>query len=351
VLEYAALLPADQVVLPWLRALAGRTFPALMEEPLPGYPDPWRRVVRRLAGLRLLVGGDAANLARMHRLLQEVVVERLGEDAEPRRREVTEHALARARSLRDGWVDWSNRWELSPLAQYALARMTAGDLQGADLAGWVAMPFRELGQLVEARDLIQRALAVEEKAYAADHPTLAISYSNLALVERDLGNLAEARRLLQRAIAIDEKAYAADHPTLAVSYSNLALVERDLGNLAEARRLLQRAIAINEKAYAADHPTLAISYSNLALVERDLGNLAEARRLLQQALAIEEKAYAADHPTLAIRYSNLALVERDLGNLPEARALMRKAHAIWQARFGEDQRTRWAQRWLADHEH
>ena len=53
------------------------------------------------------------------------------------------------------------------------------------------------------------------------------------MVEQDLGNLAEARRLLTRAIEIQEKAFEPDHPNLAVSYSNLALVEKALGNLAE----------------------------------------------------------------------------------------------------------------------
>ncbi len=78
------------------------------------------------------------------------------------------------------------------------------------------------------------------------------------MVEQTLGNLAEARSLLRRAIAINEKAYDADHPTLATSYSNLAVVEQTLGNLAEARSLLRRAIAIEEKVYDADHPDLAI---------------------------------------------------------------------------------------------
>ncbi len=58
------------------------------------------------------------------------------------------------------------------------------------------------------------------------------------------GRYAEARTLLKRAIAIKEKAYEADHPTLAVSYSNLATVERDLGPREEARKLMRQAFEI-----------------------------------------------------------------------------------------------------------
>ena len=53
-LAYAALLPADHVPLPWLRALMAERFPELGRDAEPGYPDPWQTLVRRLFSLRLL---------------------------------------------------------------------------------------------------------------------------------------------------------------------------------------------------------------------------------------------------------------------------------------------------------
>ena len=87
----------------------------------------------------------------------------------------------------------------------------------------------------------------------------------------------EARKLLLRAIAINEKAFDPDHPPLAATYSNLAAVEQALGNAAGARRLLRRAIAIDERVFDPDHPDLATRYSNLAAVEPGLGDMAAAR--------------------------------------------------------------------------
>ncbi|HLJ09955.1 MAG TPA: tetratricopeptide repeat protein, partial [Planctomycetaceae bacterium] len=165
------------------------------------------------------------------------------------------------------------------------------------------------------------------------------------------GHLAEARRLLQEAVDAKHKAYTADHPTLATSYSNLAVVEQALGNLAEAERLLRQALDIDKKAYALDHPTLATGYSNLGLVEKALGNLPEARRLLLYALEISQKAYAGDHPALAGCYFNLAEADFDLGNQPEACAHMRKACTIRLARFGENHpATKSAVDWLVQHD-
>jgi hypothetical protein len=306
-LEYAACLPAEAVPLPWLEALLERDMPAELAR-RPGYADPWKQAERRLHGLRLLVQDPRQpQLARMHRVVRDVIGMRRGTEATTDRlRGVTEQAMGRAKLLWDGWVQRGARWEIEPVYLHALDLLNAGDTRGGMLANWIHHPMSLLGRW------------------------------------------AEARSLLRRALDIDAKAYDRDHPTLATSYANLATVERALGDLAEARNLLHRAITINEKAYDADHPTLAISYSNLALVERDLGNLAEAGSLLRRALAIEEKAYDADHPTLAIRYWNLSKVELDLGTLPEAITLARRAFAIWRAKLGQQHaNTQRARNWLA----
>jgi tetratricopeptide (TPR) repeat protein len=382
VLEYAALLPPDRIAMPWLRALVADARPALDSEPKAGHPDPWARLARRLDGLRLLVRGDEPRLARMHRIVQDVVEARMApEELDRRRTRVTDYTRQRAAHLEEAWVNRENRWEIGPLCEYAVLLMDLQSIDGASLASDIAPRMHNLGNLAEARDLMCRAIAIEEKTFEPDCSALATAYSNLALIELDLGNRAEARELMCRAIAIDEKAFEPDHPSLASGYSNLAMIEQDLGNLTEARELMCRAIAIDEKAFEPDHPTLAIRYSNLATIEHDLGNLAgsrdlmrraltiqqktcdpdhpdlgilysnlatieqrlgnlvEARELMRRAVAIDEKAFEPDHPTLAADYSNLALMEQDLGNLAEAQDLMRQAIAIWKSAFDPDHPT------------
>jgi hypothetical protein len=80
-------------------------------------------------------------------------------------------------------------------------------------------------------------------------------------VLRELGEPAAARPLLERALAIDEAAFEANHPTIAVDLSNLALVLQDLGDPAAARPLLERTLAILE---ARRDPRAAIVRQNLA---------------------------------------------------------------------------------------
>ena len=43
-LSLSALLPADHMALPWIRAVAAEEFAELGKDADPGYPDPWQRV-------------------------------------------------------------------------------------------------------------------------------------------------------------------------------------------------------------------------------------------------------------------------------------------------------------------
>ena len=76
-LNYAATF--DGVIdLARLRELTGRDFPAAVTEPEPGYPSPWRQLVRRLVGWRLLTRGGDRHTATMPRIVQIVATAQAG---------------------------------------------------------------------------------------------------------------------------------------------------------------------------------------------------------------------------------------------------------------------------------
>src|SRR5262249_13155513 len=59
-LQYSALLPADWVVLPWLKELVGTEFPAAVTRAELWEPDPWGEIEARLRGLRLFSATEDA---------------------------------------------------------------------------------------------------------------------------------------------------------------------------------------------------------------------------------------------------------------------------------------------------
>ena len=80
---------------------------------------------------------------------------------------------------------------------------------------------------------------------------------------QDLGELPEARRLMERAIEIEEKHFDPNHPTLAVRYNNLAHIALAEGKRAEACGLWRRAHAIVTKHFDADHPHVRVVEDSL----------------------------------------------------------------------------------------
>ena len=77
--------------------------------------------------------------------------------------------------------------------------------------------------------VLERALANEEAAYGPDHPQVAITLTNLGIVQQRLGELPAARATLERALAITEAAYGPDHPQVAITLTNLGIVQRAAG--------------------------------------------------------------------------------------------------------------------------
>jgi tetratricopeptide (TPR) repeat protein len=101
------------------------------------------------------------------------------------------------------------------------------------LKGRVTALYRA-GKFAEAVPLAQRVLAIREKALGADHPDVAASLNNLALLYANQGRYADAEPLYKPALAIREKALGPNHPDIAQSLNNLALLYHNQGRYADA---------------------------------------------------------------------------------------------------------------------
>ena len=60
--------------------------------------------------------------------------------------------------------------------------------------------------------MLERALAIEERAYGPDHIEIAPALFNLGSLHEYLGEKAKAREFIARALAIAERTYGSDHP-------------------------------------------------------------------------------------------------------------------------------------------
>src|SRR5262249_19775601 len=156
---------------------------------------------------------------RVHRLVQAVTRDRLGEEARAVWAAVAVRLVQRVFRFDEREVHtWPICARLLPHAlttvEYSETFHVATEETG-EILDDVGRYLRVRGQFNEGRLVHERALAIDEATYGPSHPTVAVRVNNLGSVLRDLGELAAARAALERALAIDEATYGPSHPTVA----------------------------------------------------------------------------------------------------------------------------------------
>jgi tetratricopeptide (TPR) repeat protein len=82
---------------------------------------------------------------------------------------------------------------------------------------------------------------------------VAITLANLDSAHGDLGDPAKQKELLERALAIQEREYGLEHPNVAATLTKLATAHGALGDPDKQKELLERALAIDERKFESDH--------------------------------------------------------------------------------------------------
>jgi tetratricopeptide (TPR) repeat protein len=87
-----------------------------------------------------------------------------------------------------------------------------------------------------------------------------------------------------------------EHPDVASSLNNLALLYYNQGRYGEAEPLFQDALAMYQRLLGQAHPDVAASLLNLGALRHNQGRYSEAQTLLLQARPIYLSQLGPDHP-------------------------------------------------------
>jgi tetratricopeptide (TPR) repeat protein len=276
----------------------------------------------------------------IHRLLQASVRDRLAQPAQQAWIAVSVRLL-RA-SFPDHGEDVRTWEECRRLLPHALQTIEHAERLGVELeaTSWLldraARYARGKAQLAEAKDYLDRAVAIAERALGSDHVEVANIRSDLAVVLGELGDYPAARTQDERALAIRLAALGPDHPDTALSHDNLGGSLQALADFAGARSHSERALAIRLAALGPDHPDTAQSHGSLSSVLNSLNELAGARSHAERALAIRLAALGPDHPDTAHSHNGLSSVLYAQGDFAGARSHAERALAIQLAILGPD---------------
>ncbi len=159
--------------------------------------------------------------------------------------------------------------------------------------------FQRQGKYNEALEQFQRGRETRERALGPEHPDVADSLNNAALVLRHLGHYEKAIENYQRAAAIKEKVFGPNHPWAVGSETNLGAVYAMQGKYDLALLHGRNALDLSEKLLGPRHPSLANALNNIGGILWGLGRYDEAVTYHQRALEIAEKVYGPEHPEVA----------------------------------------------------
>lgn len=112
----------------------------------------------------------------------------------------------------------------------------------AAYAGNIASVLIKQGKYEEAIPYLQRDLQIRQHLYPNnDDLNLAVKYHNLAGVQFRINKYAEALENYKKCLDIELKIHPSNHPTVSVTYYNMATTLEGLGQLEEAIETIQKA--------------------------------------------------------------------------------------------------------------
>ncbi|GHO96468.1 tetratricopeptide repeat protein [Reticulibacter mediterranei] len=206
--------------------------------------------------------------------------------------------------------------------------------EAADLLDRAGSYFLEHFMHSQAEPLYQRALAMREQQWGAEHPQTANGLYHLALLHQASANFAQAEPLFERALAIRERQLGAEHLETAASLHGLAILYESQRLNEKGEVLARRALALYEQHLGADDLETVPVRHTLADVywHQERFNVAEA--LYQHNLTICERHLGPEHPQTAKSLNHLALIYTYLGHYEGAEHYFRRVLAIREKHFG-----------------
>lgn len=181
------------------------------------------------------------------------------------------------------------------------------------LVGW----YSERDRFDAAHDALN---AAEDVTVRLGRPELleALRLTQLGQLATREGELDQARQAFQRALALRRKHYPPSHPLVTRALTNHALSLPP----AEAQPLLLEVLQIRQQQLGPNHPETAVAEHNVGVVMLGNGSCQGARTHVASALSIRQQMPQADPARLGREFVVLARAQECLGELEDAAAGM-----------------------------
>ena len=202
-------------------------------------------------------------------------------------------------------------------------------LHGADRLQGLGAVLGQAGQYEEAREHLERVLALYEETLASDDPRTGLLLGNLALTCEYLGDHEQARVYAERAVVVAEVGNS--DALLATALSQLTDVLLTAGETEAVVTTARRALLLEGSSPGrrlALQQNLALALGRLGLHEEALAELAAASKAARASMGA--------HPRTAALLANQGDMLAKLGRYDEAHALVQEAAEMMESTKGAD---------------
>lgn len=189
------------------------------------------------------------------------------------------------------------------------------------------------GQFPEAKNLLDRALAIARRVYGDKHPAVSSIVNDLGRVHMRLGELNRARTCFEWALGIDEPLHGHNHPHVATIVNNYGMCLMSSGDAENAKKHFEWALTVYQNHFGDKHPKTASTLSNLGYARMRLGEIQPALQCFHLALAVAQATVGDMHPTVASICYNIGTALRLANQLHDARIAFERALNIDKATF------------------
>src|SRR6266567_4062132 len=286
-----------------------------------------------LADLRrysLLRRNPESKTLTIHRLVQMVLRDQMNEQVQQQWAERCVRAVNRTFPVGE-FANWQQCQRVLPHALSCVALLKQWNMsfvEAAQLLERAGNYLMQREQYQEAEPLLKQAVALHEQILGLEHPEVATSLNELALVYQFQGCYSLAEPLFTRSLTIWERISGANLSDLATGFYNLGTLYIDQGKYDQAEAPLRRALTLWEQISVPGHPDLTYALHFLAVLYTEQGRYTQAEPLLHRALEIREQAFGPEHSEVAHVLNNLAALYRAQGKYTQAEPLFQRALAI-----------------------
>jgi CHAT domain-containing protein len=195
---------------------------------------------------------------------------------------------------------------------------------------------RQNGEYEQARQRLEKALAVGRERLGEDHLEVARSYYYLGAAYRNLGKSGQALDHLQHALAIQQAQLGERHPEVALTTMRIGTIYTMKGDYRQAETLLEKTLSIQLATLGGQHADVTQCYFFLGQLYENMGDYDRYLAFAEKALAINLAIFGERHPRIADGYHDLMVAYRYKGYYDKALDFGKKALSIMLATFGEN---------------